>query len=460
MQPRTQTQLLLARAGVLSPEMRAVARAERLPVERIRRELAAGRLVIPANPRHRSLKAVGAGALLATKVNANIGNSALSSCLRDEARKLEVALAAGADMVMDLSTGPQADAIRAAILRASPAPVGTVPIYQAVAQVEAATDLTAAGLLAVIEHQAEQGVDFMTVHAGLLRRHLPAARRRLLGIVSRGGAILASWMQAHRQENPLFTRFDDVLDICRRHDVTLSLGDGLRPGCLADASDAAQFGELRVLADLVRRCRAAGVQVMVEGPGHVPLDQVRMNMEKEAEWCDGAPFYVLGPVVIDCAPGYDHLTAAIGGAVAAAHGAAMLCYVTPMEHLGLPEVEHVHEGVVAFRIAAHAADVARRRPGARERDDAISRARAAFDWERQFELALDPQRARALRAAALARMKRGAAHEGDKNYCTMCGPKFCAMRISQAVAAAASAAKPGRTARAGRSPRAPGRAAR
>jgi len=440
---KCRTQYALARAGRISPAMATVAEREQLPAAMIRDGLAAGRIVIPANVRHAGLRPAGVGAGLSTKINANIGNSALSSCLAVELKKLEAAVGYGADMVMDLSTGPQADRIRRAILKHSTVPVGTVPIYEAVSRIEDAVDLTPELLLEVIEHQARQGVDFMTLHAGILRRQVPAAARRLLGIVSRGGALLALWMRKHRRENPLFTHFDAVLDICARYDVTISLGDGLRPGCLADASDAAQFGELETLGELVRRSRAAGVQVMVEGPGHVPLDQVRMNVELQQQICDGAPFYVLGPVVADCAPGYDHITAAIGAALAAFHGAALLCYVTPKEHLGLPNVQDVRAGVMAFRIAAHAADVARRLPGARARDDAISKARAAFDWERQFELALDPAKARELRAEALHEISDGskrAPHDHD-DFCTMCGPKFCAMRISQAATGKAVAKK-------------------
>lgn len=428
------TQLTRARTGEITAAMRQVATVEYLEPEVIREGVASGRIVIPANPRHANLVAVGIGASLRTKINANIGNSPLSSCLTEEMEKLRVALKYGADAMMDLSTGGNLCEIRRQILAACPAPLGTVPIYEAVARCGEAEHLTAELLLEVIAAQAAEGVDFMTVHAGLLREHLALADRRVLGIVSRGGSILASWMADHQRENPLYERFDDLLAICVEHDVTLSLGDGLRPGCLADASDAAQFGELEVLGDLVQRCRNAGVQVMVEGPGHVPLDEIEMNMRREVERCDGAPFYILGPVVADCAPGYDHLTSAIGGALGAWHGAAMLCYVTPAEHLGLPSVEDVRAGVVAFKIAAHAADVAHRRPRARERDDAISRARAEFDWEQQFALALDPERAREIRTAALAR-RAVLSGEVDKDdgqhtpYCTMCGPQFCAMRL-------------------------------
>ncbi|MBN2451330.1 MAG: phosphomethylpyrimidine synthase ThiC [Lentisphaeria bacterium] len=435
-----ETELTLARAGRFSAAMAAVARAEQRNGDEIREGVAAGRVVIPANRHHRELAPIGIGRTLAVKVNANLGTSTVSGDLPGELRKLETAVRHGADTVMDLSTGPDVDRIRVAILAACRVPVGTVPVYEAVCLAGEPTALTPELLLTVIERQAQQGVDYMTLHAGLLRRHVPLAARRLLGIVSRGGAILARWMASKGAENPLYERFDDILDICRRHDVTLSLGDGLRPGCLADASDEAQFAELDVLGDLVRRSRAGGVQAMVEGPGHIPLHQIAMNMERERAVCDDAPFYVLGPVVTDCAPGYDHITSAIGAAVAALHGAAMLCYVTPKEHLGLPNERDVRDGVIAYRIAAHAADVARGIPGARDRDDAISRARAAFDWEQQFALSLDPDHARALRNESLAEQAPGT-EGGDpemscrlrekrgEHYCTMCGPAFCSMRV-------------------------------
>jgi len=428
------TQLQIARAGQVSPAVRTVAVKEHLAPEFVRDEVATGRLVIPANHHHANLDPVGIGTALTTKINANIGNSALSSNIDSELGKLEAALHYGADAVMDLSTGENVTEIRRRIVEHSTAPIGTVPIYEALCLVDDPMELTTELLLDVINRQAEQGVDFMTLHAGLLREHLPAARKRVLGIVSRGGAIMAKWMVHHDQENPLYTAFDDVLAICVEHDVTLSLGDGLRPGCLADASDDAQFGELDILGELVRRSRAAGVQVMVEGPGHVPLDQIQMNMERQIAVCDGAPFYILGPVVTDCAPGYDHITSAIGGTLGAFYGAAMLCYVTPKEHLGLPNCRDVRDGVVAYKIAAHAADIARQRPGVRDRDDAISRARASFDWERQFELALDPEKARELREEALREsgMQQDDS-DGKAPYCTMCGPKFCSMRISQEV---------------------------
>jgi len=433
--PQDKTQLLLARDNRVSDAMAAVAAKEGRPPEFIRERVAAGRIVIPANRNHEGLSPIGIGSALSTKINANIGNSALSSDVACELAKLETALHYGADTVMDLSTGASVDRIREAIIAHSAAPIGTVPIYEAARQVEEFEDLSASLLLEVIDKQARQGVDYMTLHAGLLREHVPSAEKRLLGIVSRGGAILATWMGAHDAQNPLYTHFDEVLAVCREYDVTISLGDGLRPGCLADASDEAQFAELRVLGELVQRCREAGVQAMVEGPGHIPLDQIRMNMEEEEKLCDGAPFYVLGPVVTDCAPGYDHISSAIGAALGAYHGAAMLCYVTPKEHLGLPNMRDVRDGVVAYKIAAHAADVARGIPGARDRDDAISRARVEFDWEKQFALALDPDKARELRNEALAETAAergdGAAGPEHGKYCTMCGPKFCSMRLFQ-----------------------------
>lgn len=431
---RPETQIELARRDVVTPEMKSVSEREGRSAEYIRNIVAEGRAVIPANHAHTSLEPIGIGSDLLTKINANIGNSATSSGLCEELRKLAAAVELGADTVMDLSTGEDIDRIRIGILSHSTVPIGTVPIYEAATRVEDTDDLDAEILLDIISKQARQGVDYMTLHVGLLRRHLPLAERRLLGVVSRGGAILAKWMKANDAENPLFERFDDILSIFRQHDVTISLGDGLRPGCLADASDEAQFAELDVMGELVLRCRAAGVQAMVEGPGHVPLDQIQMNMERENEVCDGAPFYILGPVVTDCAPGYDHISSAIGAAVGAMHGAAMLCYVTPKEHLGLPNARDVREGVVAYKIAAHAADIARRKPGARDRDDAISRARARFDWEGQFDLALDPGRARELRAEAISEQSTQAppAHgQGNEEFCTMCGPKFCSMRLFQ-----------------------------
>jgi phosphomethylpyrimidine synthase len=418
------TQMHLARRGIVTEEIAHVAKRERLAPELVRDEVARGRLVVPANVRHPELEPIGIGIAATCKINANIGNSAVTSDTRGELEKLRVCLKYGADTVMDLSTGGDIPQIREAILRHSPIPVGTVPIYECLAHVQEVQDLTPRMLLDIIEAQAAQGVDYMTIHAGLLRGLVPLAAKRVTGIVSRGGALIAQWMLANGQENPLYTHFDAICEIFKKYDVTFSLGDGLRPGCLADASDEAQFGELRVLGELTRKAWEHDVQVMVEGPGHVPLDQIQMNMEKERELCDEAPFYVLGPLVTDIAPGYDHITSAIGAAVAAQHGAAMLCYVTPAEHLGLPDVDDVREGIVAYKIAAHAADVARHRPGARDRDDELSRARYAFDWKRQFELSLDPDTARAKHDETLP-------HDAFKSaeFCSMCGPKFCSMRI-------------------------------
>jgi phosphomethylpyrimidine synthase len=424
----TMTQIEQARQGVVTPQMEHVARREGLEPETIRAEVARGRMVIPANTVHLGLglEPMAIGIAAKCKINANIGNSAVTSNIENELAKLRMAVELGADTVMDLSTGGNIDSIRRAIIEASPVPIGTVPMYQAVQQVKKVEDLTEEDLLANIEHQAMQGVDYMTLHIGILRDHIPLTAHRITGIVSRGGALMAQWMMAHNRENPLYTRFDDICDIMRKYDVTFSLGDSLRPGCIADASDAAQFAELKTLGELTRRAWARGCQVMVEGPGHVPMDQIAMNMQKQAVECDEAPFYVLGPLVTDIAPGYDHISSAIGAALAGWHGASMLCYVTPKEHLGLPEVEDVRQGVIAYKIAAHAADLARHRPGARDRDDAISRARYRFDWEEQFRLSLDPETARRMHDETLPQdaFKTAA-------FCSMCGPKFCSMRISE-----------------------------
>lgn len=430
------TQPALAKAGVITPAMKQVAAQEQLSEETIRAGVAAGTIVIPANINHRNLVPIGIGRILKTKINANIGNSAVASCPRQELEKLDRALRYGADTVMDLSTGGNINQIRQSIISHSPAPIGTVPMYEVLARCKSVDNLSESFILDVMREQAEQGVDYMTIHAGLLRSQIPAACRRVLRIVSRGGSILAAWMQKFDRENPFYTAFDEILEICRKYDVTLSLGDGMRPGCLADASDEAQFAELAILGELVERCRAADVQAMVEGPGHIPFHEVAMNMRKEQKLCGDAPFYVLGPVVTDCAPGYDHITSAIGATMAAYSGAAMLCYVTPKEHLGLPNARDVRDGVIAYKIAAHAADIALGKPGARDRDDAISRARAEFDWEKQFELALDPEKARELRAEALAERELPPDHDsGDERFCTMCGPNFCSVRISRQLAA-------------------------
>ena len=421
------TQILAAQRGVITPEMEIVARKENLSPEVIREGTAKGHIVIPANINHKNLVPVGIGRKLTTKINANIGSSPDSCCPEAECEKLAFAVKYGADTVMDLSNAAEAiTPIRRSIIAASKVPVGTVPIYEIVAKF-GAKDFTKEHILTIVEEQAKEGVDYMTIHAGLLRKHIPLALNRLLGIVSRGGSLIAQWMQLHNKENPFYTAFDEILAICRKYDVTLSLGDGLRPGCLKDASDEAQFAELEELGKLVKRCRAAGVQAMVEGPGHIPYNEIRMNMEKERELCDDAPFYILGPVVVDCAPGYDHITGAIGGTAGAFYGAAMLCYVTPMEHLGLPEAEHVRSGVIAFKLAALAADTALGKPGAGERSLAISKARSEFNWEKQFACALDPDMASNMHKAALARSGR---ERHDPRYCTMCGKDFCSMRIS------------------------------
>jgi len=418
------SQMHYARQGVVTEEMRHVAKRERIPEERIRAEVASGRMIIPANVRHPELEPMAIGFAATCKINANIGNSAVVGDVEEELEKLRACVKYGADTVMDLSTGGDIPEIREAILRHSTLPVGTVPIYECLTHVKEVQDLTPEGMLEIIEAQAAQGVDYMTIHAGVLRSFIPLAAHRITGIVSRGGALMAQWMISNKAENPLYTHFDAICEIFKKYDVAFSLGDGLRPGCLADASDAAQFAELKVLGELTRRAWKHDVQVMVEGPGHVPLDQIPMNMQKERELCDEAPFYVLGPLVTDIAPGYDHITSAIGATIAAQHGAAMLCYVTPKEHLGLPNVDDVRQGIIAYKIAAHAADVALHRPGARDRDDELSRARYAFDWNKQFALSLDPGTARAMHDETLP-------HEAFKSaeFCSMCGPKFCSMKI-------------------------------
>ncbi|MBI4443540.1 MAG: phosphomethylpyrimidine synthase ThiC, partial [Acidobacteria bacterium] len=413
---------------IITEEMSYVALRESLEPEQVRSEVARGRLIIPANIHHANLEPMCIGVAARCKINANIGNSAVTSQIEEELNKLHVAVHYGSDTVMDLSTGGDIPAIRKAILAASPVPIGTVPIYEALARVRSVYDLTPGVMLEVIEEQAEQGVDYMTIHAGVLWEFLPLTAQRITGIVSRGGSIMAQWMTHHRRQNFLYERFDDICKIFRKHDVSFSLGDGLRPGCLADASDEAQFAELRLLGELTQRAWDYDVQVMVEGPGHIPMDQIRLQVEKEMEMCQEAPFYTLGPLVTDIAPGYDHITSAIGAAMIGWYGASMLCYVTPKEHLGLPNKEDVHQGIIAYKIAAHAADVARHRPGSRDRDDALSRARYTFDWNKQFELSLDPDTARAMHDETLP----DAAYK-DAHFCSMCGPKFCSMNISQAV---------------------------
>ncbi len=422
------TQTEAAKAGQITPQMQAVAACEKLTPELIRQMVADGTAVIPSNINHHQTRPCIIGRRVLTKINANIGNSTLASCPGSELSKLNIALHYGADTVMDLSTSGDLGAMRRGLLQKCPVPLGTVPVYEVVSR-WGGENFSAENIMQVIREQAQQGVDYFTIHAGLMRRHIPLAKKRKLGIVSRGGALIAAWMQNHGRENPFYTSFDRILEVCREYDVTLSLGDGLRPGCLADASDEAQFAELDVLGELVIRCRQAGVQIMVEGPGHIPLDQIKENMEREQEVCGDAPFYILGPVVVDCAPGYDHFVAAMGGMMGAYHGAAMLCYVTPKEHLGLPNADDVRRGVTVFKIAAHAADVALHKPGAVDRDNAISDARAEFDWEKQFALAIDPEWARHLREEAVAESNQVSAHGTD--HCTMCGPDFCSLRLSK-----------------------------
>jgi phosphomethylpyrimidine synthase len=416
------TQMHLARDGDLSPEMSRVAEREQLPPQLIRDEVARGRMIIPANVHHSALDPMAIGLKARVKINANIGNSPTTSSLDEEVAKLSLAQRWGADTVMDLSTGKRIDETREAILGAATVPIGTVPIYQALERVKAPEDLSLELLLEVIEHQARQGVDYMTIHAGVRLEHLPLCQHRVTGIVSRGGGLLARWMVHHERENPLYDGFDEILEICRAHDVSISLGDGLRPGSIADASDAAQFAELDTLGELTQRAWQRDVQVMIEGPGHVPLDQLESNVRRQQEVCDQAPFYTLGPLVTDIAPGYDHITSAIGAAIVGWHGTSMLCYVTPKEHLGLPDAEDVKQGLIAYRIAAHAADLARGSKPAAAWDRELSRARFSFDWRRQFELSLDPETARAMHDQTLADD-----YFKTAEFCSMCGPKYCPM---------------------------------
>ncbi len=419
------SQMHYARQGLITEEMDYVAKREKLSPTLIRDEVARGRMVIPANINHPNLEPMAIGIASTCKVNANIGASPNSSDINEEIAKLTLAVKYGADTLMDLSTGGgNLDEIRMAIINASPIPIGTVPIYQALESVHGNFDnFTEDDFLHIIEKHAQQGVDYMTIHAGLLIEHLPLTRTRLTGIVSRGGGIIAKWMLHHKRQNPLYTRYTDIMNIFKKYDVTFSLGDSLRPGCSHDATDAAQLAELKTLGQLTRRAWTDDLQVMVEGPGHVPMDQIEFNVKKQMEECSEAPFYVLGPLVTDIAPGYDHITSAIGAAMAGWYGTAMLCYVTPKEHLGLPNAEDVRNGLIAYKIAAHAADIARHRPGARDRDDELSRARYNFDWNRQFELSLDPERAKEYHDETLPEDVYKTAE-----FCSMCGPKFCPMQ--------------------------------
>jgi phosphomethylpyrimidine synthase len=419
------SQLYFARRHEATPEMAAVAHNEGRELAYVVEEVAKGHAVIPANINHSNLEPIIIGKAFRTKVNANIGNSPTTSSVAEEVEKLNWSLKWGADTVMDLSTGLDITETRQAIINHSPSPIGTVPLYEALSRVEQVEDLTPEVVLQVIEDQARQGVDYMTIHAGVRLHYVPLTTDRLTGIVSRGGAIMAQWALAHHQENFLYSHFRDIMEIFRQYDVTFSLGDGLRPGSIHDANDKAQFAELETLAELTEIAWEDDIQVMVEGPGHVPLHKVIENVTKQQELCHGAPFYTLGPIATDVAPGYDHITSAIGGALIAQHGTAMLCYVTPKEHLGLPNKEDVKQGLIAYRIAAHAADLAKGIPGAQDWDNAISQARYEFNWNKQFELAMDPETAHRYHDETL-----DADYFKDAEFCSMCGPKFCSMRMS------------------------------
>ncbi len=432
-EPRTQ--LEFARLGIVTEAMRSAAEREpHLSAEQVRVEIAAGRMILPANRIHLagSLRPMVIGRAATTKINANLGASPVASDELEEVEKMRWAVRWGADTVMDLSTGGDLDRTREAIVEASPVPVGTVPIYSMIVG-KRIEDLSVGDILRTIEHQARQGVDYFTLHAGILREHLPLVRDRLIGIVSRGGSLIAKWMLHHGEQNPFYTHFDEICDIMREYDVAFSLGDGLRPGGLSDATDAAQLAELSTLGELTERAWRKGCQVMVEGPGHVPFDQIEFNMKLQRRLCHGAPFYVLGPLVTDVFPGYDHVTSAIGATAAAYHGASFLCYVTPKEHLGLPKREDVKAGCIAYKIAAHAADVALGIPGSRDWDDQLTKARAALNWEEHLELAFDSDTARALHDEDL---------EVDTDFCAMCGHDWCSVRISKEIAAFASGKDP------------------
>ena len=423
------TQLWYARQGTITEEMHFVAIRENVAPEFVRDEIARGRAIIPANIHHPELEPMIIGRNFLVKINANIGNSAVASDIAQEVEKLRWATRWGADTVMDLSTGKDIHATREWIVRNSPVPIGTVPIYQCLEKVKGKVeDLTLDLFLETLEEQAQQGVDYFTIHAGVLLPHVPLTAKRVTGIVSRGGSIMAKWCLHHHQENFLYTGFSRICELMKKYDVSFSLGDGLRPGCTADANDAAQFAELKTLGELTKIAWAHDCQVMIEGPGHVPMHLIRENMDLQLDWCHEAPFYTLGPLVTDIAPGYDHITSAIGAAMIGAMGTAMLCYVTPKEHLGLPDRDDVKTGVITYKIAAHAADLAKGHPGARARDDALSRARFAFRWQDQFNLSLDPVTARAFHDATLPAEGAKSAH-----FCSMCGPHFCSMKLTQDV---------------------------
>jgi phosphomethylpyrimidine synthase len=423
------SQMHYARKGVVTEEMRFVAIRENVDPEFVRSEVARGRAIIPANRNHPEVEPMIIGSKFLVKINANIGNSAVGSSISEEVEKLQWAVRWGADTAMDLSTGKNIIENREWILRNSPVPVGTVPIYEALERVEGVVeDLNIDLFLDVLEKQAEQGVDYFTIHAGVLLRYVPLTAERLTGIVSRGGSIMAKWCLSHHQESFIYTHFERICELMKRYDVAFSLGDGLRPGCIADANDAAQFAELETLGELTKIAWKHDVQVMIEGPGHVPMHLIKENMDRQVEVCHEAPFYTLGPLTTDIAPGYDHITSAIGAAMIGSYGTAMLCYVTPKEHLGLPDKQDVKDGVITYKIAAHAADLAKGHPGAQQRDDALSRARFEFRWEDQFNLSLDPETARSFHDATLPQDAAKTAH-----FCSMCGPRFCSMKITQEV---------------------------
>jgi phosphomethylpyrimidine synthase len=423
------SQMHYARRGEITPEMRFVALRERCPPEFVRDEVARGRAIIPSNRNHPESEPMIIGRNFLVKINSNIGNSAVSSSIAEEVDKLRWSVKWGADTVMDLSTGRNIHETREWIIRNSPVPIGTVPIYQALEKVDGkAEDLNIDMFIDTLIEQAEQGVDYFTIHAGVLLRYVPLTARRVTGIVSRGGSIMAKWCLAHHQENFLYPHFERICEVMKKYDVAFSLGDGLRPGCIADANDEAQFGELRTLGELTAIAWKHDVQVMIEGPGHVPMHKIKENVDLQMQICHEAPFYTLGPLVTDIAPGYDHITSAIGAAMIGWYGTAMLCYVTPKEHLGLPNRKDVKDGVIAYKIAAHAADLAKGHPGAQERDDALSRARFEFRWQDQFNLSLDPDTARDFHDETLPAPAAKGAH-----FCSMCGPHFCSMKITQDV---------------------------
>jgi len=413
------TQLSYARQGKITKEMKYVASVENIDVDVLKQSIANGSVIIPANVNHKNLKPIAIGKGVKTKINANIGASRVRASIDEELEKIRLCMKYGADTAMDLSTGGNLNEIRKAIINEATIPIGTVPTYQVIEEHNTIDDLKKEDWLDVIEQQAKQGVDYMTIHAGVLRKTLPLLKGRITGVVSRGGAILVRWMKINNKENPLYTQYEQICEIFKKYDVTFSLGDSLRPGCLHDATDKAQIAELKILGDLTLKAREQDCQVMVEGPGHIPLNEIKLNVELQKKYCHNAPFYVLGPLVTDIAPGYDHITSSIGAAVAGMHGADYLCYVTPAEHLGLPTPEMVKQGIIAYKIAAHAADIAKGIPNSRDRDDELSKARFSFDWEKQFALSLDPETAKKIRSDI----------NLDADFCGMCGPDFCSMNL-------------------------------